>query len=73
MIVISSKSKTQPVENFNPDSLYNILVNIKTNPILLEVDSSFSTSNFQFKKTWESNEDIATIKYMNNHHVDVRP
>lgn len=63
----------QPVENFTPDSLYNILVKIKPDLILFEVDSSFFTNEFDFKETWESNENIATVKYMNNHEVDVRP
>ncbi len=63
----------QPVENFTPDSLYNILVKIKPDLILFEVDSSFFTKEFDFKKTWESNENIATVKYMNNFDVDIRP
>ncbi|WP_223033500.1 hypothetical protein [Hanstruepera marina] len=63
----------QPVENFSPDSLYNILVKIKPDLILFEVDSSFFTSAFEFKKTWDSNENIATVKYMNTFDVDVRP
>ncbi|NMH89967.1 TraB/GumN family protein [Flavivirga algicola] len=63
----------QPVENFTPDSLYNILVKIKPDLILFEVDSSFFTKDFDFKKTWESNENIATLKYMNSFDVDVRP
>lgn len=63
----------QPIQNFTPDSLYNILVRIKPDVILFEVDSSFFTENFEFNKTWESNENIATIKYMKNFKVDVRP
>jgi hypothetical protein len=63
----------QPIQNFNSDSLYNILVKIKPDLILFEVDSSFFTKNFKFKKTWKSNENIATIRYMNNFDVDVRP
>lgn len=63
----------QPVKNFNADSLYNILVDIKPDLILFEVDSSFFTPNFQFNKTWNSNENVATVKYMNNFDVDVRP
>ena len=63
----------QPIENFNPDSLYNILKKIKPNLILFEVDSSFFTRDFKFKKTWKSNENIATVRYMDNFEVDVRP
>ena len=63
----------QPIENFNSDSLYNILVRIEPNLILFEVDSSFFTPEFQFNKTWNSNENIATVKYMNNYKLDVRP
>ncbi|WP_104734387.1 hypothetical protein [Hanstruepera ponticola] len=62
-----------PVQNFTPDSLYNILTRIKPDLILFEVDSSFFTNEFKFKKTWGSNENIATVKYMNNFKVDVRP
>lgn len=63
----------QPIQNFTPDSLYTILVRIKPDLILFEVDSSFFTKEFEFNKTWESNENIATVKYMNNFDVDVRP
>ena len=63
----------QPVENFNSDSLYNILKKIQPDLILFEVDSSFFTQDFKFKKTWKSNENIATIKYMDNFAVNVRP
>ncbi len=63
----------EPVENFNSDSLYNILIKIKPDLILFEVDSSFFTKDFDFKKTWGSNENIATVKYMNNFDIDVRP
>ncbi|MFZ1807984.1 MAG: hypothetical protein WAU36_12205 [Cyclobacteriaceae bacterium] len=63
----------EPIQNFTPDSLYNILVKIKPDLILFEVDSSFFTDEFKFKKTWESNENIATVKYMSHFDVDVRP
>ncbi len=63
----------QPIQNFTPDSLYNILVRIKPDVILFEVDSSFFNENFEFNKTWESNENIATVKYIKNFKVDVRP
>tara|TARA_R110000868_G_scaffold304437_14_gene565189 strand:- start:32753 stop:33565 length:813 start_codon:yes stop_codon:yes gene_type:complete len=63
----------QPIQNFTPDSLYNILVRIKPDLILFEVDSSFFTSDFEFNLTWESNENIATVNYMANFDVDVRP
>jgi len=63
----------QPIENFTPDSLYNILVDLKPDLILFEVDSSFFTDNFEFNRTWDSNENIATIKYMESFDVEVRP
>lgn len=63
----------QPIQNFTPYSLYNILVKIKPDLILFEVDSSFFTEEFEFNKTWDSNENIATLKYMENFDVDVRP
>ena len=62
-----------PVQNFTPDSLYNILTRIKPDLILFEVDSSFFTNDFKFKKTWGSNENIATVKYMSNFDVAIRP
>lgn len=63
----------QPIQNFNSDSLYNILVKLEPDLILFEVDSSFFTKDFKFNRTWESNENIATIKYMTNFKVNVRP
>ncbi|WP_250432386.1 hypothetical protein [Hanstruepera flava] len=63
----------QSVENFTPDSLYNILVKIKPDLILFEVDSSLFTDTFEFNKTWDSNENIATVKYMDTFDVAVRP
>ena len=63
----------QAVENFTPDSLYNILVSIDPDLILFEVDSSFFTEKFRFKRTWDSNEHIATVNYMNTYDVAVRP
>ena len=63
----------QPIQNFTPDSLYNILKSLQPDLILFEVDSSFFTEEFEFKEPWESNENLATIRYMNNFDVDVRP
>lgn len=63
----------QAVQNFTSDSLYNILVKFKPDLILFEVDSSFFNREFDFIKTWQSNENIATVKYMNDFDVDVRP
>ena len=63
----------QAVENFNADSLYRILTQIEPDLILFEVDSSFFTPEFKFNKTWDSNENKATVKYMNTYDVDVRP
>lgn len=63
----------EPVANFTPDSLYKILAEIKPDLILFEVDSSFFTKQFKFKKTWDSNENIATVEYMNRFDVAVRP
>lgn len=63
----------QEIENFTADSLYNILVKINPDLILAEVDSSFFTEDFEFVENWESNENIATVKYMKKFDVDVRP
>ena len=40
----------QPVENFNADTLYDILVDIEPDVILYEVDSSFFTSSTPLSK-----------------------
>lgn len=71
LIILGTVHK--PIKSFEPDSLYNILLKIKPDLILFEVDSSFFTKEFNFIKTWGSNENIATIKYMKNFKVDVRP
>ena len=63
----------QPVENFNADSLYNILVSISPDVILYEVDSSFFTDQFEFKTSWKSNEFKATSKYVELKEVIIRP
>ncbi|MDW3209859.1 MAG: hypothetical protein R8N23_08325 [Reichenbachiella sp.] len=63
----------QPVENFNADSLYNILVRISPDVILYEVDSSFFTDQFEFNTSWKSNEYKATSKYANLNEVIIRP
>ncbi len=71
LIILGTVHK--PIKGFQPDSLYKILVNIKPDLILFEVDSSFFTKEFKFNKTWDSNENITTVKYMKNFDVDVRP
>ncbi|WP_020528467.1 hypothetical protein [Flexithrix dorotheae] len=62
-----------PVENFNSDSLYNILLSIKPDLILYEVDSSFFTPEFKFKKEMSSNEYLATTKYIEKFKIPIRP
>ncbi len=63
----------QPVKHFNADSLYTILNSIQPHLILFEVDSSFFTADFRFKKSWYSNENVATTRYIDSHDIDVRP
>jgi len=64
----------QPVPNFNSDILFNIFEQVKPDIILQEVDSSFFTEDFKFKKTSEENEQNATEKYSVKHpQVLVRP
>lgn len=63
----------QPIEHFNADSLYTILEKVSPDLILFEVDSSFFTEDFKFIKTWDSNENIAVVRYMETHKVDIRP
>ena len=63
----------EPAKNFNPDSLYNILVQVKPDVILYELDSTFFDSDFNFTKELFSNEFIATTRYTKNHNTIVRP
>ena len=62
-----------PIENFNADSLFKIIVDLDPDLILFEVDSSFFTDDFQFNRTWESNELDAVRRYMDKYPVMVRP
>ena len=62
-----------PIENFNEDSLFNILIQIKPDVILYEVDSSFFTSDFEFEKELSSNEYNATVKYQKEIGIILRP
>lgn len=63
---------------FNSDSVYNILLRIKPNLILIELDSSFFTNDFHFDlekypDLLSTNENIGTQKYHSQHKVDLRP
>ncbi|NER13633.1 hypothetical protein GWK08_09305 [Leptobacterium flavescens] len=62
-----------PTQNFNSDTLYNILVRIKPDVILYEVDSSFFDDNFRFNRPLKSNEFLAVSGYRSNYPVEVRP
>lgn len=62
-----------PVENFNADSLYQILEKIKPDIILYEVDSSFFDKAFNFQKDLNSNEYFATSRYLKNSRAVIRP
>ena len=64
----------QPVENYNADSLYNILVRIQPSVILCELDSSFFTETLTLKEQENGgNEYQATVRYAENFPVKVRP
>ena len=64
----------QPVENYNADSLYNILTRIQPNVILCELDSSFFTEALNLRERDNGgNEHQATVRYAENFPVKVRP
>ena len=54
----------QPESNFNPEILFHILEDIQPDVILEELDSSFFTSDFRHKNVSNSNERIASEKYI---------
>ena len=63
---------------FNSDSIYNILLRIKPDVILIELDSSFFTNDFHFDLEKEpdllsTNENIGAHKYQSKYIVDLRP
>ena len=63
---------------FNSDSIYNILVRVKPDVVLIELDSSFFTEDFRFDlirhpDLLSTNENIGAEKYHSRHIVDLRP
>ena len=63
----------RPVENFNVDSLYKLFVDLQPDLILIEYDSSAFNDQFEFTMTWDGLENNTTIKYKENHPVQLRP
>ncbi|MFC4029287.1 hypothetical protein ACFOS1_17850, partial [Zunongwangia endophytica] len=62
IIVIGTLHK--PEYNFNSEILFNILEDVQPDFILEELDSSFFTSNFRHKNVSNSNERMASEKYI---------
>lgn len=62
IIVIGTLHKPEP--NFNPEILFHILENIQPDFILEELDTSFFTSDFKHKSVSNSNERMASEKYI---------
>ena len=62
IIVIGTLHKPEP--NFNDEILFKILEDIKPDYILRELDSSSFTSDFRHKNDLNSNEGIASEKYV---------
>jgi len=65
-------------EFMNADSSYNILLRIRPDVILIELDSSFFTSDFLFDlekypDLLSSNQNIGSEKYRLQNKVDIRP
>ncbi|WP_196890422.1 hypothetical protein [Aureivirga marina] len=72
LIVIGTLHK--PVPNFNGDTLYQILEKLQPDFILHEIDSSFFTSDFKFKKDYGENEGTASRMYIKKHpETQLRP
>jgi|AGTN01.3.fsa_nt_gi hypothetical protein len=62
----------------NSDSIHNILLKVKPDIILIELDSTFFTHNFDFDLNkypdlLSTNENIGAEKYHSQHKVDLRP
>lgn len=62
IIVIGAQHR--PVPNFNAETLFEILENVKPDFILQEQDSSAFDSNFNFIETQKENEGIASSNYI---------
>ena len=62
IIVIGTLHK--PESNFNAEILFNILQDVQPDFILEELDSSFFTSDFRHKSVSNSNERMASEKYI---------
>lgn len=62
IIVIGTLHKPEP--NFNSEILFNILEDVKPDFILRELDSSFFTSDFRHKSVSNSNEGMASERYV---------
>ncbi|PKH49214.1 hypothetical protein CXF68_00270 [Tenacibaculum sp. Bg11-29] len=72
IIVIGALHK--PAPNFNSDILFDILEDVKPDFILRELDSSFFTAKFKYKKKPNSNEGIASEKYAKKYPtIQLRP
>ncbi|MHA7944041.1 hypothetical protein ACJOV8_013275 [Formosa sp. 3Alg 14/1] len=65
LIVIGTLHK--PETNFNSEILFNILEDIQPDLILEELDSTFFTSDFRHKNVSNSNERMASEKYINKY------
>lgn len=59
--------------NFNSDSILNILTRIKPDLILLEIDSSFFGKDLEFKAKPRTNETMGVKKYISKYPTPVRP
>jgi len=67
-----------PTDIINSDTLFNILKKIKPDLILIELDSSFFTKQFDFDTTkypdiLSTNENISANKYRQLYKIDIRP
>lgn len=72
IIVIGAQHKAVP--NFNSETLFDILENVKPDFILHEQDSSAFDSDFKFIKTPTENEGIASSKYIKKYpNTQLRP
>ncbi len=63
-----------PTKSVNTDTIYSVIKKVRPDIILLELDSSFFTNNFQLKQLYDENEIQATDKYIKeNKNCLIRP
>ena len=76
LIIVGTAHEERPY--INSDSIYNILVKLKPDVVLIELDSTFFTEDFHFDlqkypDLLSTNENIGAERFQSRHRVDLRP